>query len=208
MDWLQAWVINIIIFLLTAFLLELLLPSTSYQKYIRLLLSFILILLILDPLLSIVRGDANQAWRAIEESEEVTQTAIGTTKNLMEQKKIEIESGQDAYILEKVSDQLKDQVNKQVKEKWGWSISSIDANWRTDNKRQQDLEVTVALTPSSEEKEEDAPGPIDIDVNVGENADTENNDDTEASIRSFLSKQWGISEKQIHIIAEEGGARE
>ncbi|ASA23131.1 stage III sporulation protein AF [Paenibacillus donghaensis] len=60
MDWLGGWLREIILVVLLAAFVELLLPSKSMERYARLVLSLLVLLTILSPIISLLKGDAVQ----------------------------------------------------------------------------------------------------------------------------------------------------
>lgn len=58
MSWLGGWLREIILIVLIATFVELLLPSKSMERYARLVLSLLVLLTILNPVISLLKGDA------------------------------------------------------------------------------------------------------------------------------------------------------
>ncbi|MFD2704308.1 stage III sporulation protein AF [Salibacterium lacus] len=204
MEIFQEWMSHLIIFLLAAFVLELLLPSSSFQKYARLVLSFILMLLIIEPLMNLASIDAEQElekalgeWRNESFPELSMESEINQQKN-------EIESGQDAYISKQVSRRLQQESQEEIQDRWGWEVESISAESMEDNKAAS-FSVHVALR-KVEKGEEDSSvvDPVRIELDK-ENPSQDNRNGDIDEIRTYLSDTWGIPEEQVEIsITEEG----
>ncbi|SFL68274.1 stage III sporulation protein AF [Salibacterium qingdaonense] len=204
MDIFQEWMSHLIIFLLAAFLLELLLPSSSFQKYARLVLSFILMLLIIEPLMNLASIDAEQElekalgkWRNESFPELSMETEINQQKN-------EIESGQDAYISKQVSARLKQESQEEIRNKWGWEVESISAE-SIDDKKAASFSVHVSLR-EAEKREGESSVVEPVRIEIDNESPSQNNRTGEADeIRTYLSDTWGIPEEQVEIsITEEG----
>lgn len=58
MSWLGDWLREIILVVLLASFVELLLPSKSMERYARLVLSLLILLTMLSPIVSLLKGDA------------------------------------------------------------------------------------------------------------------------------------------------------
>lgn len=58
MGWLSGWLREVILIVLMAGFIELLLPSKSMERYARLVLSLLVLLTILSPIVSLLKGDA------------------------------------------------------------------------------------------------------------------------------------------------------
>lgn len=59
MQWLNAWLKSIIIIILFAAFVDLLLPSSKMQRYVKTVLSLFILLMLLSPVLELFRGNWN-----------------------------------------------------------------------------------------------------------------------------------------------------
>src|SRR5690625_4203436 len=107
MDIVVDWVTQIIVFILLAAVIDLIIPTTSMRKYIKLVVGLIFILLFLQPVFYLFSVD-------IESEIESSITGLyeeETEANWLEKetnfKKREIQASQDAYILEEMVIQLR-----------------------------------------------------------------------------------------------------
>ena len=57
MDFLTDWITNILLFILLAVVVELLLPQTSLQKYVKMVIGLLLISIILNPIFKLFSSD-------------------------------------------------------------------------------------------------------------------------------------------------------
>ncbi|RSL31980.1 stage III sporulation protein AF [Salibacterium salarium] len=208
MEWLSQWMSNLIIFLLAAFLLELLLPSSSFQKYARLVLSFILMLLIIEPILSLTNSAPEQQLE--ERIEELNDSNFEnqSVELQVNNQKNEIEAGQDAYISKQVSIQLTEQVNDQLKDQWGWEVEDITFEPGGEDESNLDqASVYVSLASFIEEKKSSDIETVHIDVAQPSDETTEADESqVTKEIQTFLAETWEMKEDQIHIsMMEEGG---
>ena len=60
MSFLSSWISNIIIFILLATVIDMLLPSSSLQKYTKMVIGLLLIAIIITPILSLFQLILNQ----------------------------------------------------------------------------------------------------------------------------------------------------
>src|SRR5690625_1390391 len=107
MEILVHWVTQIIVFLIFAAIIDLLIPANKMRRYIQFVVGLVLLLIFLKPVFYIFDIDITQA---IESSFKQTIQANEKSKEMEELIKIqksEIESTQDAYILEEMVVQLK-----------------------------------------------------------------------------------------------------
>ncbi|MGY4690245.1 stage III sporulation protein AF [Salibacterium sp. K-3] len=207
MDIFHEWMSHLIIFLLAAFLLELLLPSSSFQKYARLVLSFILMLLIIEPLIEITSLDAEQKVKQTMNEWRKEAFQVGSMESEIDQQKNEIESGQDAYISQQVSRRLLEEVEEGVQEQWGWEVESVSTETSGDNGAEGPLSVRVVLRDKSEERKQESGGiePVRIHVDSDETDDAGKKQGSLNDIRTYLAETWEMQEERIDIsIVEEG----
>ncbi|WP_158735187.1 stage III sporulation protein AF [Alteribacillus sp. YIM 98480] len=205
MDWLTSWMSNLIVFLLAAFLLEMLLPASSLQKYARLVLSFILMLIIIEPLLSLTNGQVEDIWDQELANLNFQPIQSASIESNMNNKKNEIEEGQDAYISKQVSNHLREQVEETIKERWGWEIEELQTEWEGDDP--EEMKVYLSLARFSPEENKSDIEPVNIQVEETEELDDkEEISAIEQDIYSYLTQTWEVDEEQIHITtAKEGG---
>lgn len=57
MEWLTDWLRQIIAVILLAGIIDLLVPSSSYQRYVRLVIGLLILLTLLSPVLRLLQGD-------------------------------------------------------------------------------------------------------------------------------------------------------
>ena len=57
MSFLSSWISNIIIFILLATVIDMLLPSSSLQKYTKMVIGLLLIAIIITPILKFVSNE-------------------------------------------------------------------------------------------------------------------------------------------------------
>ncbi|RSL34558.1 stage III sporulation protein AF [Salibacterium salarium] len=213
MEWLSQWMSNLIIFLLAAFLLELLLPSSSFQKYARLVLSFILMLLIIEPILSLTNSASEEKLKERIDTLSDSNFENQSVELQVNNQKNEIEAGQDAYISKQVSIQLKDQVSDHLKEQWGWEVENISFEPGEENETDMDkASVHVSLTSHKEEDNSSSDIEtvrIDVEQQSDEIEHTEETNESHpvrADIKTYLAETWEVKEEQISIsMLEEGG---
>ncbi|WP_238650195.1 stage III sporulation protein AF [Paenibacillus piscarius] len=70
MTWLGGWLHELILVVLMAAFVEMLLPSKSMERYARLVLSLLILLAMLSPLISLLKGDASKELSAAVRQQE------------------------------------------------------------------------------------------------------------------------------------------
>ena len=147
MSFLTSWISNIIIFILLATVIDMLLPSSSLQKYTKMVIGLLLIAIIITPILSLFQTNFDQLlasatvqFKADEEN---------TLGNLTESKKKEIQAVQSAYILEQLANQLEEDVEEELMKKYQMKLDVTDIAVKNEEnpKLPDDLQnISISLT--------------------------------------------------------------
>lgn len=206
MDALIQWVTQIIIFVLLATIIDLLMPSTSMKKYIKLIVGLILILILLKPVFYLFQIDiGSQLNRSFQQV--IQQGNEGEdVESLIEFQKSEIETSQSAYILEQMAVQLTDLAQDPLLE--DYQVEITDISFLFSQEDEISFEVLDEVIVSIREIEEDGEGAVsiveDVVINTEEPAVTKDNEEEEKQIVSLLRDVWDLQEKELTIIWREG----
>ncbi|WP_026674908.1 stage III sporulation protein AF [Alkalihalobacterium bogoriense] len=209
---LTDWLTNIILLILLATIIELLLPNSSMQRYVKMVVGLLLLVVLLNPVLSIFSKDIGEFLPILEDNH----TSNLSLENSIESKKIEIEMGQRAYIFEEVAVQLERQVEEELIERFDVEMKELKLSVKeipvhADRPEEAIEEVKVHLIKQDHLKEVEQQNelveavPV-VSINVDEQPETkevgENLDIT--SIVSFLSEEWDIPKDMISVTWEGG----
>ncbi|MEB1806549.1 MAG: stage III sporulation protein AF [Bacillaceae bacterium] len=208
MSFLTDWLTNIIIFILLATILELLLPNSSMQRYVKMVVGLLLLVIILNPLLSIFSKDINDILPNFSNNEHISEKSL---ENSIEKKKIEIERGQRAYISEQMAVPMKRQVEEELVAKFDVEVDSVQITldeFAFDTTDEDAIvKVTVHLKRVAEEENEgelvQAVSVVNIDTRKELPSEEETAVDT-VPIQTFLADEWQIPKDKISL-AWEGG---
>src|SRR5690625_4645268 len=125
MDFIMDWITQIIIFVLLATIIDLLIPTGSMKKYIKLVVGLILLLILLKPVFYIFQIDIQQELESALSANDTTNVE-NSMENLVDFQKKEIETRQDAYILEQMAVQLIEIAKDPLYEEYQLEINNID----------------------------------------------------------------------------------
>ncbi|AKO94097.1 stage III sporulation protein AF [Priestia filamentosa] len=207
---LTEWVTNIILFILLATIIDLLLPSSSMQKYAKMVIGLLLMLIILTPVFSIFKVNVDKLFTAINSSS-ISQE--NSSKNLLDLKKKEIQASQDAYILEQMAVQLEEGVKEELVKEYGVEVSGVEVHMK-DEKGEKSFENISSISLSVQPKENKHTASVSdvevVSINTSEPIKKEKteNDEKLKKVQSFLSKKWDMDKKQIIVTMGGGEADE
>lgn len=207
MDILIDWIEQIIVFILLATIVDLIVPANAMKKYVKLVIGLILILIFLRPVFFLFDINIQQSLEtSVSELSEETSEKENMKKSIKMQKR-EIEDSQDAYILEEMAVQLKDQAKDPLAEKYQAEISNIDFEFSDEqNMTYEDLEeVIVYLREGDGDGEGEVSTVDDVVINMDKPAGNEKEDQDVEEIASLLKDIWELKDKELTIIWE-GGA--
>ncbi|WP_221565491.1 stage III sporulation protein AF [Alkalihalobacillus sp. TS-13] len=204
MSFIYEWVTNIILIILLATILELLLPSNAFQKYVKVVIGLLLIIAILNPMIKMFSVDLNQELASFANDEAIIKD--GEMKNLIENKKSEIQASQDAYILEQMRVLLKQKVEDKLAEQYQKRLKDVVLQEKTQNGSDESQWIIHATLESQSEDEDaiEAIQEVTIDTSTQTEEPVEESADMK-EIKTFLSKEWEVSPDQI-VLVEEGGS--
>jgi stage III sporulation protein AF len=203
MSFLTEWITNIIVFVLLATVIDMLLPSSNMQKYVKIVTGLLLITIILTPLLKLMTSDVDSVMDSFRINGGSQNNSV---ENLIEMKKKEIQASQRAYILEQMAVQMKQQAEKELMDEHGKVIEKVNiAATDLENIPDSITEVTVYLSSKKEENAIEAVQNVEIDT--GDKTKVEKTDDHVSQVASLLAERWNLSPDKI-IIAEGGAGSE
>ncbi|MEI5908119.1 stage III sporulation protein AF [Bacillus spongiae] len=123
MSFLTEWITNIILFVLLATVVDMLLPSSVMKKYTKIVVGLLLITIILTPLFQFLASDFEEVIAKVQFQNGNDEEKV---ENLIEMKKKEIQASQDAYILEQMAVQMKEEAQRVLGDEQNWVITNIE----------------------------------------------------------------------------------
>lgn len=198
MSFLTGWLTNIIVLILLATILEMLIPESGMKRYVKLAVSILLLLLILQPVLSIFSVDIERMIANIETETDVSDQA---TMNLINLQKTEIENGQRAYISEQIAVRLREDANEAL-DRYDLIVTDVQVEWAD----QSELAIESVDVYVKERKDTSDPSPRiiveEIDIRTSQPLSIAHRE--EEAIRKLLSERWQMPEETI-LLTWEGG---
>ncbi|TDL34622.1 hypothetical protein E2R51_02570 [Jeotgalibacillus sp. S-D1] len=176
MNEIYQWVINLLVLVVLMALSDLLVPSTSWRPFIRMVLGGLLLVLLLEPLFYFFQKDESIVTIPMEQLEQ----SIAIEQQQGEAMIDDMNNKHQSYIWNEVSDKLARQAAPSVLEQFNMEIS----------------EVNVVPNDSSMEEFR---GEVEVVVNGLDDL----SDNKEKELTAFLSIEWGVPEESI-IITQTG----
>ena len=199
MDFFTEWITNIIIFVLIATVIDLLLPNSSMQKYTKMVMGLLLIVIILSPILKLLSTDFDAAIASMPSIDSLEQKNM---ENLIDLQKKEIQASQDAYILEEVAVQLKQTAEEELMDQYGLKISNIDLIMDEENQPNTEMQFQAIIVQLMEpEKEAEAVEVVrKVEINTSEPLPSNDETNETKKIASLLSERWNVEPETIQVV--------
>ncbi|MCY7867391.1 stage III sporulation protein AF [Bacillus spizizenii] len=200
MSFLTEWLTTIVLFILFAIVIDMLLPSSSMQKYAKMVVSLLLIVVMLTPIFKLFNTDPAVIFEYFTKN---GQSESADIKNQINSKKIEIQASQRAYILEEMAVQLK----KKAEERFShdeYKVGNIKLTAGEKVDSEEDIQtISVYMAPSSE-KTVQTVAPVHIDTDHAYVTKEAAEQKEAKQIQSQLADIWEIGSEKITVYMEGG----
>ncbi|MFB4363511.1 stage III sporulation protein AF [Bacillus sp. LR_6] len=200
MSFLTEWLTTIVLFILFAIVIDMLLPSSSMQKYAKMVVSLLLIVVMLTPIFKLFKTDPEVIFEYLTKN---GQSESADIKNQINSKKIEIQASQRAYILEEMAVQLKKKAEERFShDEYKVGRIKLTAGEKVDS--EEDIKtISVYMAPSSE-KTVQTVAPIHIDTDHAYVTKEAAEQKEAKQIQTQLADIWEIGSEKITVHMEGG----
>lgn len=204
MDLISKWVMQIIVFLLLAIIVDLLIPTTSMRKYIKLVIGLIFMLIFLKPVFHLFTIDVQGELTSTLDNLYKGELSVEKIEELTNMQKVDIEHVQAAYILEEMVFELKDIAKEPLLENYQMEITNIEFVFSSEQEMNFDhLEEVIVYLHESTGKNSVVNEIEQININSERNAE-DIKKDQEEDIKLLLQKIWEINPQNLSILWEGG----
>lgn len=200
MSFLTEWLTAIVLFILFAIVIDMLLPSSSMQKYAKMVVSLLLIVVMLTPIFKLFKTDPEVIFEYLTKN---GQSESADIKNQINSKKIEIQASQRAYILEEMAVQLKKKAEERFShDEYKVGRIKLTAGEKVDS--EEDIKtISVYMAPSSE-KTVQTVAPVHIDTDHAYVTKEAAEQKEAKQIQTQLADIWEIGSEKITVHMEGG----
>ncbi|MBO8163141.1 MAG: stage III sporulation protein AF [Brevibacillus sp.] len=142
MAWLTLWLKKIILLVLLAAFLDLILPNTTLQRYVKMVMGLIILLTIMSPLFSLFRIPPEElAHRLLRYQQQFDTGAAPESewKNVAEN----VLRQQHRQVEEYVSSQMESLIREQVRTSFGVEVASVEVRFRQSNQDQPTVDAVM-----------------------------------------------------------------
>ncbi|WP_176222198.1 stage III sporulation protein AF [Tuberibacillus sp. Marseille-P3662] len=213
MDVLYQWITEIVLLILLAIVLELLLPNNAFQKYVKMVVSLIIVLALLSPIMKLFEIQPSEIIDEMAKTKETSEI-----QESIKMKKRVIESEQAEYTQNQTAVQMKQYVQEELIQDYGLAITNIDLqiSEKKQQNGQQPVEHATVYVKEADTREQsdqmNAVDPVDhIQVSTkketsskdGQASDKQDRQSKEEASR-FIAKKWEMDADQVTVYMEGG----
>ncbi|MGG1660142.1 stage III sporulation protein AF [Brevibacillus sp. NRS-1366] len=221
MTWLTLWLKKIILLVLLAAFLDLILPNTTLQRYVKMVMGLILLLTIISPVFSLFSlSQEDLAFRLDRYQQQLNKPADAEWKRITDK----LLGQQDAQMTAYVQAQVEAGVKAQVKEAYGVEVQEVAVVVNKKDSEQPKLARIELVLGGSVQEQKEGQNPIKpvtpiqpVEINLGEKATMEPRQEIEAAARQNnpmlerisddIAEQWGLTRDQV-VVRDEIRAKE
>ena len=204
MQILTTWVSNIILFVLLAIIIDLLMPNSSLQRYTKMVIGLLLIVIILNPVLKIFNTNIEEMLSrfqlpTVEEKIQV--------ENLIENKKKEIQASQRAYILEQMAVQMKTMVEGELMRVYGLKVEAVRLQFSQDEGplSEEDLKAVEVIVNKENSNGDNDVIPAVKDIRIDTTTPLMKKEVKDLSaVQEFLAENWQLEPFKVDVVMEGG----
>ncbi|MYL63157.1 stage III sporulation protein AF [Bacillus hwajinpoensis] len=194
-----GWITNIIVLILLATVLELLLPNSNMQRYVKMVIGLMLMAVILSPILTIFTKDFDSMLRSAALTDP---TPDARMENQIESKKSEIQASNAAYIEEQMAVQMKSQVEKELRDQFNLEITHVGLELK-DAEGEKNIEQIAVTVSKAVEKDVQDVEAVSVSFELSEE-EVQSSDAQSKKVAYFLADEWGLYPNQVGIQVKGG----
>lgn len=194
MQMLKEFITNFVVFMLIAIILDMLVPSSSFKKYTKLVIGLLLISLMLTPILQIFHTDFQSllSQKIALSSQQFDNSFSAKIKD----SESDINLANRAYILEQMAVQLKRDAEGELMKTFHYSIIDVKIEMKNETcSMTADNINAVNVFARKDGQDVQLVEPVEVKFDESK-ANTEK---IEKEIHDFLEKKWGLNKNIIFV---------
>lgn len=213
-EWLSAWLKQIVILVLIATFLDLLLPNNALDRYVKLVMGLLIILAMLSPILYLLNEEWDFTALNLENHLQQEEGAMESLDRIQQEGE-SLASGREGIVREQVEQQLAEEIGSEVSERFKRKVIAIDVKLQVDDEGAADgiekVQMTVSTAQAEDKRQrvdsvdEVAPVIVDVEEKREHRAAKQGQENgLNADIATFVAKKWEIPADRVHVTVEEG----
>ncbi|USB34677.1 stage III sporulation protein AF [Paenibacillus sp. YPG26] len=157
MTWIANWLKEIIFVVLLAGFVDLLLPNRSFERYVKLVISLLILLTLMSPVVKLIGGDPVQELQTAlnQTTKELDPNMDSSSTDQIVQQGLALRKKQEAQSLEWAGQEVAREMEQQIEHKAGIQVERVKVTLAVNNQtsRQEDTVQQPAGKPVIKEVE-------------------------------------------------------
>ncbi|MBD1373238.1 stage III sporulation protein AF [Hazenella sp. IB182357] len=209
-SWLSDWVQQIVLIVLIAGFVDLILPNTAMERYVKLVMGLLIILAILSPLLGLLGKEYDLSELALQQEKESRALGMDSLR-FIQSKSEELKKTQMEQIDERTIETMKSMIQQQLKQHF--SIQTSEVVIALHQNEQQTKEIKSIYVMITELKDDETQvnhiepvKPIQIGKDMSQKVEDEPSDEVKKQldeIQHYLMRYWGLNPEQV-VVKQDG----
>ncbi|MBS7530896.1 stage III sporulation protein AF [Hazenella sp. IB182353] len=209
-SWLSDWVQQIVLIVLIAGFVDLILPNTAMERYVKLVMGLLIILAILSPLLGLLGKEYDLSELALQQEKESGALGMDSLR-FIQSKSEELKKTQMEQIDERTIETMKSMIQQQLKQHF--SIQTSEVVIALHQNEQQTKEIKSIYVMITELKDDETQvnhiepvKPIQIGKDTSQKVEDEPSDEVKKQldeIQHYLMRYWGLNPEQV-VVKQDG----
>ncbi|MGC5324412.1 stage III sporulation protein AF [Brevibacillus sp. SYSU BS000544] len=212
MDLLTLWLKKIILLVLLAAFLDLILPNTNLQRYVKMVMGLIILMTILSPVFSVF--NLSQEELSLRISQYQQKMVKEPTENQWKQIADNLIGQQDKQMTEYVTEQMQTLIRRQVENNYQVAVAAVRIKIDETTEKEPHIQaITIDIDDPQKinTNQISAIQPIKpIEIQIDPKSETENkqaipasgtqNDPLSKDIATSVANEWNLEPHQVHVI--------
>lgn len=198
-DWLGGYLQQLIIIILIATFLELLLPNTTFERYVRLVMGLLMLFWIMKPVFLIFNDQIDWNRWMVSDSDEINLPSLTDIQSDAEK----LKKDQTEFIHKQASEQIEQQTKALLSKKFRVDPKEVVATIEEDGDRPKIKEIKVELPSHEDQMSRQSQPTLSRDDNdqttIDEEKDAEQLNVNHKKIAAYLAHYWGLEEHQLQV---------
>ena len=193
MEFIRAWILNIVSIILIVSFIEIILPDNGMKKFIDLALGFIIILVVVTPIVKVINEDLDVEEAIYTYSNDINRYEYAlNTDNVV--------SKQNQQLLEIYKGKVKEDIKYRVESSYEVEIEDVELDIETKNTEELGSIKAIKIVVKENQSESTTIPIVKIDISTEEES-IENTieENIKESIVADISSIYNLENKQIEV---------
>ncbi len=208
MEWLTLWLKKIILLVLLAAFLDLILPNTNLQRYVKMVMGLIILMTILSPVFQIFNLSQDElAMKINRYQQEIAEKTPDTEWKAIAER---LAGEKDQEVTRYVTSQMETMIQHEIESAYQVSVTSVRVQLAAnsnDKPKIQTITVDIDKTRKPEEKQIAKIDPIKVQITPQDDSGKDQalpvsgrqDDILSRQIASKIAQDWSVQLHQVHV---------